>query len=58
MGSIRQCAGSTQNHKKKIETPNQPIETKKLLKKSMLRTLKVVRSSILRDEICRLNSKS
>jgi hypothetical protein len=39
-------AGSTQNLKKRIETQNQPIETKKILKKSMFCTLREERSQI------------
>jgi hypothetical protein len=30
---VKEFAGSTQNHKKIIETPNQPIETKNSYKK-------------------------
>jgi hypothetical protein len=37
-------AGSTQNNKKMIETPNQPIKTKNLSYKTMFRILKVSRS--------------
>jgi hypothetical protein len=33
---LAEFAGSTQNHKKIIENPNQPIETKKILKKICL----------------------
>jgi hypothetical protein len=37
-------ADLTQNHEKIIGTPNQPIETKKFLKKGMFSTFKVKRS--------------
>jgi hypothetical protein len=40
----KKFASSTQNHKKFIETPNQPIETKKISMKSMFSTSKVKRS--------------
>jgi hypothetical protein len=55
-------ASSTQNHKKVIETPNQPIEIKKISNKSMFNTSKVKRSQKfvwgLPDGVCRLNPKS
>jgi hypothetical protein len=55
-------AGSTQNHKKIIETPNQPIETKKISNKRMFSTSKVKRSQKrvwgLPEGICRLELKS
>jgi hypothetical protein len=41
---LAEFVSSTQNHKKMIETPNQPIETKNFLKKSMFSTSKVNRS--------------
>jgi hypothetical protein len=40
-GYPSEFAGSTQNPKKIIETPNIPIKTKVFLKKTMFRTLKV-----------------
>jgi hypothetical protein len=55
-------ASSTQKHKKVIETPNQPIEIKKISNKSMFSTSKVKRRQKivwgLPYEICRLNPKS
>jgi hypothetical protein len=49
-------------HKKIIETPNQPIEIKKISYKSMFSTSKVKRRQkfVLEQPngICRLNSKS
>jgi hypothetical protein len=55
-------ASSTQKHKKVIETPNQPIEIKKISYKSMFSTSKVKRRQKfvwgLRDGVCRLNPKS
>jgi hypothetical protein len=38
---LTEFAGSTQNHKNIIGTPNQPVITKIFPKKSMLSTLKV-----------------
>jgi hypothetical protein len=53
---------TTQKHKKVIETPNQPIEIKKISNKSMFNTSKVKRSQKfvwgLPDGVCRLNPKS
>jgi hypothetical protein len=55
-------ASSTQQHKKVIETPNQPIEIKKISNKSMFSSSKVKRRQKLvwglPDGVCRLNSKS
>jgi hypothetical protein len=55
-------ASSTQQHKKFIETPNQPIEIKKISSKSMFSTSKVTRRQKfawgLPDGVCRLNPKS
>jgi hypothetical protein len=55
-------ASSTQKYKKVIETPNQPIEIKKISNKSMFSTSKVKRRLKfvwgLPDGICRLNPKS
>jgi hypothetical protein len=55
-------AGSTQNLKKIIRTPNLPIRTNIFPKKTMYSTLKKKRSQKfvweLLDEICRLNPKS
>jgi hypothetical protein len=41
---LTKFASSTRNHKKIIETPNQPIEIKKTSNKSMFSTSKVKRS--------------
>jgi hypothetical protein len=53
---------SIQKHKKVIETPNQPIEIKKISNKSILSTAKVKRRQKfiwrLPDGVCRLNPKS
>jgi hypothetical protein len=53
---------STQKHKKVLETPNQPIEIKKISNKCMFSTSKVKRKQKfvwgLPDRICRLNPKS
>jgi hypothetical protein len=43
MGSIRQSLQVQPKHKKVIETPNQPIEIKKISNKSMFSTSKVKR---------------
>jgi hypothetical protein len=55
-------ASSTQKHKKVIETPNSPIEIKKISNKSMFSTSKVKRRQKfvwgLPDKVCRLNPKS
>jgi hypothetical protein len=55
-------ASSTQNHKKVVEIPNQPIEIKKISNKSMFSTSKVKRGQKfvwgLLDGICGLNPKS
>jgi hypothetical protein len=40
----KKFASSTQNHKKIIKTPNQPIEIKKISNKSMFSTSKEKRS--------------
>jgi hypothetical protein len=52
-------ASSTQNHKKVIETPNQPIEIKKISNESMFSTSKVKRRPKivwrLPDGVCRFN---
>jgi hypothetical protein len=57
-GYPTEFAGSTQNPKKIIRTPNLPIRTKNSKKKTMLRTLKKKRSQKfvweLPDGICRL----
>jgi hypothetical protein len=54
-------ASSTQNHKKMIETPNQPIEFKKISNKSLFSTFKTVKEPKicmrLLDGNCRLNPK-
>jgi hypothetical protein len=61
MESIRQSL-QAQQHKKVIETPNQPIEIKKISNKSMFIPSKVKRRPKfvwgLRDGVCRLNPKS
>jgi hypothetical protein len=53
---------SIQKYKKVIETPNKPIEIKKLSNKSMFSISKVKRRHKfvwrLPDEVCRLNPKS
>jgi hypothetical protein len=52
-------AASSQNQKKNIETPNQPIETRNFSKKSMFSTSKLERSQKilcgLRNELCILD---
>jgi hypothetical protein len=61
--SIRQSLQAQPKNKKKvIETPNQPIEIKKISNKSMFSTSKVKRRQKfvwgLPDRVCRLNPKS
>jgi hypothetical protein len=55
-------ASSTQKYKKIIETPNQPIEIKKISNKSIFSTSKVkIRQKFvwgLLDGVCRLKPKS
>jgi hypothetical protein len=59
---LTKFASTTQKHKKVIETPNQPIEIKKISNKSMFSISKVKRRQKivwrLPDGVCRLNPKS
>jgi hypothetical protein len=62
MGSIRQSFNQPKNIKNIIETPNQPIEIKKISNKSMFITLKVKgRQKFIwkiTEGVCRFNTKS